>query len=57
MRTDKPAAWLDGWLAHKERVPYDQNPYDFLKQGASAELWEKGWNRRDLSLDNVTFGL
>ena len=39
-------AYIDGWLAHKNDVEVDANPYDEKSAEASNFRWTNGWCSR-----------
>jgi hypothetical protein len=40
---EKSDTYLDGWLAHREGVESDANPYDEKTQARSHAQWRSGW--------------
>lgn len=63
MTAEKSDAYLDGWLAHKDGLAVESNPYDRLLQVRSNHQWESGWcdrfgaikHDRDLAYDDAMF--
>lgn len=53
-REDKPAQYIDGWMAHKNNLMRTRNPYDIMTQFASHELWTEGWVGRQYAIRNKT---
>ncbi len=43
MDTPETPAYCDGWLAHKNDVGIEENPYDELRQPFSNLQWMRGW--------------
>ncbi len=43
---DKNTAFLDGWLAHKNGVEVEDNPFDERRQARSRSQWTSGWCAR-----------
>lgn len=58
---DKPEAYLNGWLAHKNNGKMESNPYHEWLQAFSHTQWVSGFSARfsavkyghDLDLDNM----
>ena len=46
----KPTAYRDGWLAHRNGVDVNANPYDENAQQRAHEQWMSGWCARFGSL-------
>jgi len=49
---DLPPAYVDGWMAHKNSVSRNNNPYNIMRQFASYELWMEGWTARNYAGKN-----
>lgn len=44
--SDKSDAWLDGWLAHRDHLGSNANPYDPVYAARSHAQWSAGWGDR-----------
>ena len=42
--------YIDGWLAHKDGLASDENPFDENKQKSSNYRWHRGWVDREMEI-------
>lgn len=47
---DYPPPFMDGWMAHKNDVERQRNPYDVRTQWASREAWTEGYVGRKYAI-------